>query len=103
MLDFGESRQSVRDVDLEKYEDTLPYVDCDTMRVLSVVCRGGVNGEEWFEALVARLAVLVRGEGVSGIRPPAVRVEKMPWWLFRGVDTDAVAIVRYQICDRIDN
>lgn len=46
-----------------------------------------------FETLVARLVVLVRGDGVSGMRPPAVRVEKMPWWLFSGVDTEAVAIV----------
>lgn len=46
--------------------------------MLSVVCRGGVNGEEWFDVLVARLVVLVRGDGVSGIRPPAVRVEKIP-------------------------
>lgn len=41
----------------------------------------------------AKLAVLVRGDGVRGIRPPAVRVEKMPWWLLRGVETAAVAIV----------
>lgn len=45
----------------------------------SVVWRGGVNGDEVLETLVARLVVLVRGDGVSGIRPPAVRVEKMPW------------------------
>ncbi len=37
-----------------------------------------MNGDELFETLVARLVVLVRGDGVSGIRPPAVRVEKMP-------------------------
>jgi hypothetical protein len=30
------------------------------------------------EVVVARLVVRVRGEGVSGIRPPAVRVENMP-------------------------
>lgn len=35
----------------------------------------------------------VRGEGVRGMRPPAVRVEKMPVWLFNGVDTEEVAIV----------
>lgn len=64
------------------------------MRVDSVVWRGGVNGDEVFETLVARLVVLVRGDGVSGIRPPAVRVEKIPWWLFNGVDTEAVAIVK---------
>ena len=51
-----------------------------------------MKGDEWFEASVARLVVLVRGDGVSGIRPPAVRVEKMPWWLFKGVDIEAVAM-----------
>lgn len=49
------------------------------MRVDSFVWRGGVNGDDVFDTLVARLVVLVRGDGVSGIRPPAVRVEKMPW------------------------
>lgn len=43
--------------------------------------------------LAARLVVRVRGDGVRGMRPPAVRVEKMPWWLFRGVDIEAVAIL----------
>lgn len=52
---------------------------------------------------VARLAVRVFGDGVRGIRPPAVRVEKMPWWLLRGVDIAAVAIVWYRVCDRMDN
>lgn len=72
------------------------------MRLSSVVCLGGVNGEELFGALTARLAVRVRGEGVSGMRPPAVLVEKMPWWLFKGVDIEAVAIIRYQDQDRTD-
>ena len=66
------------------------------MRVDSVVWRGGVKGDGVFETLVTRLVVLVRGDGVSGIRPPAVRVEKIPWWLFSGVDTKAVAIVKDQ-------
>ena len=79
MLDFGESRNVVvLDVDLERKEDTLPYADWDTILFVSVVCRGGVNGEEWFEVFVARLVVLVRGDGVNGMRPPAVLVEKMP-------------------------
>lgn len=43
--------------------------------------------------LAARLVVRVRGDGVRGMRPPAVRVEKIPWWLFRGVDIEAVAIL----------
>lgn len=62
--------------------------------MFSVDCRGGVNGEDWVGVLVARLIVRVRGDGVRGMRPPAVRVEKMPWWLFRGVETEAVAILR---------
>jgi hypothetical protein len=33
-----------------------------------------------------------RGDGVRGIRPPAVRDENSPVWDFRGVDTDTVAI-----------
>ena len=55
--------------------------------------RSGVNGEE---LLFAIAAVRVRGDGVKGIRPPAVRVEKSPMWDFIGVDT-AVAILQYQI------
>ena len=43
--------------------------------------------------LVVRLVARVRGDGVRGMRPPAVRVEKMPWWLFKGVDIEAVAIL----------
>ena len=45
--------------------------------MLSVGFGGGVNGEDWFEVL-AKLVDRVRGEGVSAMRPPAVRVEKMP-------------------------
>jgi len=56
-----------------------------------------VNGEGLGEALVAKLEVLVRGEGVRGIRPPAVLLEKMPCCFFKGVDTDAVAIVIYGV------
>ena len=52
-----------------------------------------MNGEDWAEVFVTRLVVRVRGDGVRGMRPPAVLVEKMPWWLFKGVDTDAVAIL----------
>ncbi len=46
--------------------------------MLSVDCLGGVKGEALFETVVAKLTVRVRGEGVRGIRPPAVRVEKRP-------------------------
>ena len=51
-----------------------------------------MNGEELFEALVAKLAVRLRGDGVRGNRLPAVLDEKRPWWLLSGVDTEAVAI-----------
>lgn len=34
-----------------------------------------------------------RGDGVKGMRPPAVREEKSPLWDLRGVDTAADAIV----------
>jgi len=72
--------------------------------VVSVDCLGGVKGELVFaETVVARLVVRVRGDGVRGIRPPAVRVEKRPWWDFRGVDTDADAILKYHNNDRMDN
>ena len=37
--------------------------------------RGGVNGEE---PLVAMLVVLALGEGVRGMRPPAVFAENSP-------------------------
>jgi len=40
--------------------------------------RGGVKGEEFVEMLVATLVVLALGEGVRGILPPAVFVEKRP-------------------------
>lgn len=53
----------------------------------------GVNGDEVIDTLVAMLVVLALGEGVRGIRPPAVFVLKMPWWLLRGVETDTEAIV----------
>lgn len=56
-----------------------------------------MNGEGLLEALVFKLEVLVQGEGVRGMRPPAVLLEKMPRWLFKGVDTVAVAIVIYVV------
>ena len=46
--------------------------------MVSLDCLGGVNGEVLLDAFDARLVVRVRGEGVRGMRPPAVRVEKMP-------------------------
>ena len=44
-------------------------------------------------ALPAALDVDCLGEGVRGIRPPAVREEKSPLWDLSGVDTDAVAMM----------
>ena len=80
-----------RETDREKrLEGSGLCIDCEG--------RGGVKGEELVETFVATLVVLVRGEGVRGILPPAVLVEKMPWWLFRGVATVGVAIV----IDRMD-
>jgi len=62
------------------------------MDSLSDAFLSGVNGEE----LTANVVVRVRGEGVNGIRPPAVRVENMPMWDLMGVDT-AVAILQYRV------
>jgi len=92
MLDFGESRCEFLEADFAKCEVRFPpYVDLDDF-ISSDPFLSGVNGEEWL--LAARAVVRVRGEGVKGIRPPAVRVENMPVWDLRGVDT-AVAILQY--------
>jgi hypothetical protein len=92
MLDFGESR-CVLDADFVKCDDRFPpYVDLDDLMLsLSNVFRSGVKGDELLFDIVA---VRVRGEGVKGIRPPAVREEKSPMWDLMGVDT-AVAILQY--------
>ena len=93
ILDFGESRCDVLDEDFVKCDVRLPpYVDFDDARMLSLSepFRSGVNGDE----LMLRVCVRVRGEGVKGMRPPAVRVEKSPVWDLMGVDT-AVAILQY--------
>ena len=90
MLDFGESRCDL-EVDFAKCDDKFPpYVDLDLMS--SDPFLSGVNGDDWL--LKTSVVFLARGEGVRGIRPPAVRVENMPMWDLRGVDT-AVAIVQY--------
>lgn len=49
----------------------------------------GVKGDELMLTPVERW----QGEGVKGIRPPAVREEKSPLWDLRGVETDAVAMI----------
>jgi hypothetical protein len=68
-------------------------VDLEDARVISVsdAFLSGVKGEELFRGSVV---VCARGDGVNGIRPPAVRVENMPVWDLIGVDT-AVAILQY--------
>jgi hypothetical protein len=50
------------------------------------------------------LVVLERGEGVRGMRPPAVLVEKMLWWLLSGVDTagDAILLCVFDCSSRVD-
>ena len=78
MFDLGESRWADLDADLAKYEDKLPYVDWLATREESAVCLGGVKGEEWLDVDVARLVVRVTGDGVSGMRPPAVFDENRP-------------------------
>lgn len=62
------------------------------MLSFSDVFLSGVNGDE---LLSERVTCRERGEGVKGIRPPAVRVEKSPVWDLTGVDTE-VAILQYR-------
>lgn len=83
MLDLGESRCAA---DLAKWEARFPlYNDLE--------CFSGVNGEESSPAGAAAEDRCL-GEGVRGMRPPAVRVEKSPVWDLTGVDIAAVAIVK---------
>ena len=62
------------------------------MLSLSRVFLSGVKGDE---LLTDNVVVRARGEGVKGMRPPAVRVEKSPMWDLIGVDI-AVAILHYR-------
>lgn len=78
MFDLGESRTLVLDTDREKRDMrlALPWWMLSVCTPASwIVCVRGVLGE-----------------GVSGARPPAKRVEKMPSRRLMGVSTDAVAI-----------
>jgi hypothetical protein len=76
---------------LAKCEDKLPpYTDLPGRDEASW-CLSGVYGEEFTTFVL--VVVRCRGEGVRGIRPPAIRVEKRPLWDLRGVDTAADAIV----------
>lgn len=75
MFDFGDCAYANLDTDLD--------TDREKMVDVSRLCmdrsgRGGVKGDGVVETLVAMLVVLARGDGVKGIRPPAVFVLKMP-------------------------
>lgn len=92
ILDFGESR-CLDDV-FAKCDDRFPpYDDFEDILFPLSDFLSGVKGDEWL--LIAKVVIRVRGEGVNGIRPPAVRVENMPVWDFMGVDT-AVAMLQYR-------
>lgn len=95
MLDFGESRCDLLVDDFAKCAVKFPpYVDLAGLMLSSAetFLSGGVNGDD---LLMERFCVRLRGDGVKGIRPPAVRVEKSPAWDLIGVHT-AVAIVQDQ-------
>ena len=78
MLDLGEFRCAGRRADVDQSEVTLAlHEDCDVARALADGL-GGVKGDGAREMFDARLVVLVRGDGVRGMRPPAIRVEKIP-------------------------
>lgn len=83
MLDFGVCAYANFDTDLDTDRENIVVV---SVLYIDRSGRGGVKGDEFVETLVAALAVLVLGEGVNGMRPPAVLDEKMPVWLLRGVD-----------------
>lgn len=54
----------------------------------------GVYGEELRFTGTVVVVDCCRGDGVSGMRPPAVRVENSPLWDLMGVDIAAVDIVK---------
>jgi hypothetical protein len=65
-------------------------VDLDARRLSSLEAgRSGVKGDE---LLTGWAKERMRGEGVSGILPPAVLEENMPAWDLMGVHT-AVAMM----------
>ena len=76
MFDLGESRTEVLDIDRVNRDIKLPpWIDSAGAPGTSAIWRVGV-----------------RGEGVRGIRPPAVRVEKIPLRLLTGVKTAGLAM-----------
>lgn len=82
----------------------LPYTDLLDGRLASRLdCLSGVKGDESRFTGTVDVLVRWRGEGVKGIRPPAVRVLKSPLWDLMGVDTAAEAMlpnVDCSMCDR---
>jgi hypothetical protein len=66
-VNFDTDRETDLDICLDR---SCLCIDCEA--------RGGVKGDELVDMLVAILVVLACGEGVSGIRPPAVFEEKRP-------------------------
>ena len=81
MLDLGESRVEMDGLEKQPDNDDILvwYEDCVVGRTCSPeYCLLLEKGDELLDMLVARLVVRVLGDGVRGIRPPAVRVLKMP-------------------------
>jgi hypothetical protein len=87
MFDFGEYANLDPDREMDLWKNA------EGSRCLWMDSRAGVEGEELVDRLVAALVARARGEGVRGIRPPAVLVENRPTWLLDGVEICAVAIV----------
>lgn len=105
MSDFGE------DVALEPWVFVDSFNFTETLRDVNAAERDSPRLEHFFvfstcqsgswrrargegvKGGVVLVAARERGEGVRGIRPPAVRVEKIPVWDFTGVQIVTVAIV----------
>ncbi len=71
MFDLGEYENFDTDLDTDlekKAEGSRLWIDSPR----------GVEGDDVVETFVTALVVRARGEGVRGIRPPAVLVEKRP-------------------------
>lgn len=90
MLDFGDCAYANLDTDLDTDRENLVV---DSVLYIDRSGRGGVNGDEAVGTLVGALVVRALGDGVRGMRPPAVFDENRPVWLLRGVDTCIEAIV----------
>jgi len=89
MFDLGESRTEVLAMERENLDVKL-LMNNGSVSFDSLV---GVKGDSTWYAMF-----LEAGEGVNGKRPPAVREEKRVEWLFSGVETETVAIVKEKSC-----